>query len=335
MPLSCRTRRGFTLIELLVVIAIIAILIGLLLPAVQKVREAAARAKCSNNLKQLMLGIHGFHDANNKLPPGCNRIQVGDTTGAAEGALFWTYYILPYIEQGPLFNAMPAAVPPDFTNAGVLNAAQSFVPVYRCPSSTDAETYSVTENGVTIPSRRGASYGVVLSGVIGNPTTPTGAYNGSGENHNHMDDGNNGGAGAFGNRLAHARFDGTFNQGSEVTLTSIVDGTSNTVGVGERYRMSALTTASASSNSQVGYWQVASVSSRNGHAQFGGSLGIPINTTNTGLTIQWAGFSSRHTGGANFALMDGSVRFLRDSTPDNTRRALATKTGGDVVNGLD
>ncbi len=328
------SRRGFTLIELLVVIAIIAILIGLLLPAVQKVREAAARSKCTNNLKQVMLGVHGFHDANNKLPPGCNRIQVQDGTGAP-GALFWTYYILPYIEQGPLFNAMPTTVPPDFTNAGVLNAAQSLIPIYRCPSSTDAETYAVTENGVSIPSRRGASYGVVLSGVVGNPTTPTGAYNGSGENRNHMDDGSNGGSGTFGPRLAHARFDGTFNQGSEVTLTSITDGTSNTAGVGERYRLSAITGAAASATSQVGYWQVASASSQNGHCQFGGSLGVPINTTSTVAEVQWAAFSARHTGGANFALMDGSVRFLRDSTADNTRRALATRNGGDIVNGLD
>jgi prepilin-type processing-associated H-X9-DG protein len=281
-----------------------------------------------------MLGVHGFHDANSKLPPGCNRIQIQDGAGA-QGALFWSYYVLPYIEQGPLFNAMPITAPPDFTNAGVLNAVQSLVPVYRCPSSTDADTYSVTENGVSIPSRRGVSYGVVMSGSLGNPTVPSGAYNGSGENHNYMDDGSSGGTGTFGPRLAHTRFDGTFNQGSEVTMTSIVDGTSNTAGIGERYRLSALIGASASSNSQVGYWQVASVSSENGHSQFGGSLGIPINTTNTGLTIQWPGFSSRHTGGANFALMDGSVRFIRDSIPDNTRRALATKAGGDIVNSLD
>src|SRR6188768_2841339 len=104
-----KRKLGFTLIELLVVIAIIAVLIALLVPAVQKVREAAARAQCQNNLKQMSLAMHGYHDVYKSFPPGILREMIQDSGVGSNSSVFWDYYILPFIEQQALFNATPIA----------------------------------------------------------------------------------------------------------------------------------------------------------------------------------------------------------------------------------
>jgi prepilin-type N-terminal cleavage/methylation domain-containing protein len=161
-----RVRRGFTLIELLVVIAIIAILIGLLVPAVQKVREAAARAQCINNLKQWGLAVHNCHDSYKKLPPALGYFPgaapslslTAANFGVPQGAAYGngTFFLLPFIEQGPLYNAAKGTVqlnlgagPTGVYFPGNNNVYQQVVPPFVCPSDPGVNNGTVTLNGAT------------------------------------------------------------------------------------------------------------------------------------------------------------------------------------------
>jgi prepilin-type N-terminal cleavage/methylation domain-containing protein/prepilin-type processing-associated H-X9-DG protein len=330
MTLRHSRKRGFTLIELLVVIAIIAILIGLLLPAVQKVRAAAARIKCANNLKQLGLAMHNYENSYGKLPPSCWKQGIKDpgnypTYPWNPSAYHWSYCILPYIEQDNLYKMIPYVLNPDWTTQPYLTGMQTQIPILRCPSTTDNLTYDDTTNGVLVPNRYAVSYGVVISGTVGNPSTSA-----AGEQSSYLDDGSPGSPNGKFNfpELVANRFTGPFNQNWEYKFSDITDGLSNTACIGERYRTSNLTDG-------WGYWAVGSPQAQDKHAEFSGTTGEPFNiestaSGNTGRKIDYCGFRSRHSGGVQFVFLDGSVHFMTDATSDAVRLAIGTRNGGEV-----
>jgi prepilin-type N-terminal cleavage/methylation domain-containing protein len=231
-----RRRPAFTLIELLVVIAIIAVLIGLLLPAVQKVREAAARASCANNLKQLTLGVHNYHDARGELPP--DRIANDWPT--------WAVLILPYIEQDAAFRlwdvtrrfAEQPNPSPNANNIDTRDPCTKFVKTYYCPARRGPGTYTVNGTGTAgdmtdLPRR---------VGVPGDYVTVSGNGNNDGAMRISRPSGRNASGTATGTGTAFFNTGGGSGLGarvtsftSQTTLTIIADGTSNTLLFGEKH----------------------------------------------------------------------------------------------------
>lgn len=317
---SFRRRIGFTLIELLVVIAIIAILIGLLLPAIQKVREAAARAKCQNNLKQIGIGLHAYHDALNGLPYG----QFGQwaqngglpvpPAWKGNASVTWQVLILPYMEQGNAYDAIFNWVQANTAQMYTAPAAiiQNVFPMYVCPSDP---------NGIK--------------------KTPGGGAAGEGFHSNY--------AGCNGNTLfwdntanlprTGARSNnGVILTGGNVKLTDISDGTSNTVMASEiRTWTPGDDRRGRLFNSYQGETMFSTLRSPNNSAadaQFSCGTTLPTQMPCTAVASAQNSINSArsaHTGGVSVLNADGSTRFVRDSINTVTWAALGSRMGGEVV----
>ncbi len=333
-----KPRRGFTLIELLVVIAIIAILIGLLLPAVQKVREAAARVKCQNNLKQLGLALHNFESGTGKWPA----LYPGTAPGSTTFDYKYTWSVLaqlnPYLEQTAIYNTMDVKLPM-YDASNLITSQNQFavvqkVSIFLCPSDRGvpvSSAYGVTDMG---PTNYVANHGSGLSG------------------------------GGYGSPIAA---DGIFPAVNGVRINDMSDGTSNTVAMSE----SILGDGAEIASTQPGDETVA-------YKYLGYSGTLPSDSACAGTPSSWNGYNrrgfmwasgearcvsynhyytpnsrsfdciandpsksyiavgyraarSRHSGGVNVLLGDGSIRFVRDSVTPTNWRYLATRANGEVV----
>jgi prepilin-type N-terminal cleavage/methylation domain-containing protein/prepilin-type processing-associated H-X9-DG protein len=324
-----RQRRGFTLVELLVVIAIIGTLIGLLLPAVQKVRSAAARTVCGNNLRQIGLALQNYDATFRCLPPGVARSGRGQPSNAT----YWSYFILPYIEEDNIYKSIPLVEKPHWSKGNYLVAAEAKIPIFRCPASTDLETDHTTSGGV-IFERYAISYAAVASGSLGNPASLWGAS----ETAYNFDDGAYSNLGGFNNwgtfQGTTYRRDGTFFQNSMTRLSDVtaLGGTSNIVAVGERVRLIDDPADYPLQNNEYGTWAMGSNWAQ--HFEMGalGTTGAPFNYNcqrkgtcgNQDEAYTTAGcFSSLHTGGVQFVFCDGHVDYFSDGTSDNVRYSIA------------
>jgi prepilin-type N-terminal cleavage/methylation domain-containing protein/prepilin-type processing-associated H-X9-DG protein len=317
-------RRGFTLIELLVVIAIIAVLIGLLLPAVQKVREAAARIQCQNNLKQLALAAHNYHGNADRFPTGARpSVVVGGVP--TMGTNVWVE-LLPYIEQDNLYRKWDFIDNRNNVKGGRDATQAQVLKILLCPSDRLPDpVWELTQFYPVLPLPPWCFGFYGMSSYGGNAGTRSVLTGG-------MPD------------LPRLSKDGVIFVGSNVRVADISagDGTSNTLLFGERYhydleyeRQRPKVWPDAPPMAGWGRWGFVANQGASGNISLSTpqpiNYQVPPGGDSSTMEDRACVFGSGHPGGANFAFADGSVRFLSESTPLPMLQALSTRAGGEVI----
>jgi prepilin-type N-terminal cleavage/methylation domain-containing protein/prepilin-type processing-associated H-X9-DG protein len=296
-----RTRQAFTLIELLVVIAIISSLLGLLLPAVQRVRGFASRIQCANNLRQIGLACHNHNDTQGALPPGYYATAAYPDTTPGWG---WGAYLLPYLDQEPLYRQLNFSQPVQFSPA-----IQTVVKVFLCPVDTYPDSFTIVDGTLTpLCMAAPSSY----AATVGSDASEVDDFAGN----------------------------GIFYRNSRTRLTDIIDGTSQTVMIGDRaWQQTNGTWAGAPNGAITRAGPLNPWSNATGPAPclvLAHNNWINIRTDSDGGLDD---FSSNHSGGANLVFADGAVHFLRSITYNGQDRrdfwALGTRAGGEVILTLD
>ncbi|HWL10478.1 MAG TPA: DUF1559 domain-containing protein [Planctomicrobium sp.] len=327
MAVRTLRRTGFTLIELLVVIAIIAILVALLLPAVQQAREAARRSNCKNNIKQIGLALHNYHDTHNVFPPGLVGDRLGaSTSGSGVVRMSWVPFLFPFLEQGPLYDHFVPYMNGTLGTGSSSNAwprTETRISALLCPSDPEGSKSSGLNSSGVWGARGFSNYAGCQGSAGTNVQSP--ANNASGRNLN-----------------------GMFYSMSSIRMRDLTDGTTNTLMLGEiRLLRDLESTPSSDLNADAHgmYWNMSGpnawFSSRRSPntpdsdrlytCRNEPSVGMPcIRNPNT-TTNAYMHVRSTHAGGAHVGLADGSVRFVSNSVDRQLFTSLGDRADGEVT----